>query len=122
MGTMLAFLPSLALLTSFDSRDPPVEGMIRFTRLWVDNDGHTHLADCTVQGLKKSGSFGTPQYVRDMLKVLPPQDLIFTQQTGDNPWHQCPSPQLVVTLAGSWYIRTTDGGYVEMHAGDVLYQ
>eukprot|EP00971_Amphidinium_carterae_P063660 1259718-Amphidinium_carterae.1 len=41
---------------------------------------------------------------------------------GDNPWHPCPSPQFVVTLAGAWYINTTDGDYIEFNAGDLLYQ
>jgi hypothetical protein len=35
--------------------------------------------------------------------------LVVTQQVGENPWHYCPSPQFVVTLEGSWYIRTSDG-------------
>ena len=35
--------------------------------------------------------------------------LVVTQQVGENPWHFCPSPQFVVTLEGSWYIRTSDG-------------
>merc|ERR1712139_229696 len=45
-----------------------------------------------------------------------------TQQTGANPWHACPTPQFVTTLAGSWFINSTDGGYVEFGPGDVLYQ
>eukprot|EP00966_Prymnesium_polylepis_P241647 5588087-Prymnesium_polylepis.1 len=101
---------------------PPGEGVIKFTRLWVSSDGATHIKDCSVQGLKRSGSFGTPQYVRDMLGDLRPTDLVFTQQTGANPWHPCPSPQLVVTLAGSWYVNTTDGDSVVFRPGDVLYQ
>ena len=45
-----------------------------------------------------------------------------TQQVGENPWHFCPSPQFVVTLEGSWYIRTSDGETTTFRPGDVLYQ
>lgn len=115
---LLSLIPARASTTEL-----PTEGVIRFTRLWVSSsDGATHVKDCTVKGLKQTGSFGTPQYVRDMLKTLPPTDLVFTQQTGANPWHQCPSPQLVVTLAGHWYVNTTDGASVVFRPGDVLYQ
>ena len=48
--------------------------------------------------------------------------LVVTQQVGENPWHYCPSPQFVVTLEGSWYIRTSDGKTTTFKPGDVLYQ
>ena len=48
--------------------------------------------------------------------------LVVTQQVGENPWHFCPSPQFVVTLEGSWYIRTSDGETTTFRPGDVLYQ
>ena len=48
--------------------------------------------------------------------------LVVTQQVGENPWHFCPSPQFVVTLEGSWYIRTSDGKTTTFRPGDVLYQ
>ena len=28
----------------------------------------------------------------------------------------------MVTIGGAWYINTTDGGYVEMREGDVLFE
>lgn len=37
-------------------------------------------------------------------------------------WHSSPSVQFVVTLQGAWFVNTTDGGYVEMREGDVLFQ
>ena len=48
--------------------------------------------------------------------------LVVTQQVGENPWHYCPSPQFVVTLEGSWYIRTSDGKTTTFRPGDVLYR
>jgi hypothetical protein len=41
---------------------------------------------------------------------------------GDNPWHQCPKVQFVVPLEGSWFVNTTDGGYISMGPGHVLFQ
>ena len=64
----------------------------------------------------------TAQYVRDLAGTVPPSDLVFTQQTGNNPWHQCPTSQFVITLAGQWFVNTTDGDSVIMGPGDVLYQ
>ena len=101
---------------------PP--GVIAFTRLWVSADGHTHLKACDVAKLARHPLPGgkTAQYVRDLKGVLTPSDIIFTQQTGDNPWHQCPTTQFVVTLAGSWFVNTTDGDSVVMGPGHVLFQ
>ena len=48
--------------------------------------------------------------------------VIFTQQMSANPWHQCPTAQFVLTMAGSWYVNATDGSSIVMTAGDVLYQ
>ena len=48
--------------------------------------------------------------------------LVVTQQVGENPWHFCPSPQFVVTLEGSWYIRTSDGKTTTFKPGDILYK
>jgi hypothetical protein len=103
---------------------PADEGTIRFNRLWVSADGKTHLKSCTVQNLTRTPLPGgkTAQYVRSVGKAVPPSNLIFTQQTGDNPWHQCPTTQIVVTLAGRWFVNTTDGDSVVMGPGDVLYQ
>ncbi|EOD18491.1 hypothetical protein EMIHUDRAFT_196792 [Emiliania huxleyi CCMP1516] len=44
--------------------------------------------------------------------------LVITQQVGENPWHHCPSPQFVVTLDGSLYIRTSDGEVTTFSKGD----
>lgn len=42
--------------------------------------------------------------------------------SGDNPWHHCPSPQIVVCLSGGWFVKTTDGITTTMSPGDVLFQ
>ena len=113
-----------SLLTQPASLTPPADGVVQFTRLWVSSDGHTHLRQCTVRNLTRTPLPGgkTAQYVRDLNGTLDPTGLVVTQQTGDNPWHQCPTSQIVVTLAGGWFVNTTDGGHVEMREGAVLYQ
>ena len=75
-----------------------------------------------MQNLTKTGAFGTAQYVRDLTGIMGPSNLIVTQQLGPNPWHFCSKTQFVVTLAGSWFVNTTDGGHVVMNPGDVLFQ
>eukprot|EP00931_Biecheleriopsis_adriatica_P114961 TRINITY_DN90825_c0_g1_i1.p1 TRINITY_DN90825_c0_g1~~TRINITY_DN90825_c0_g1_i1.p1 ORF type:complete len:176 (-),score=17.75 TRINITY_DN90825_c0_g1_i1:348-875(-) len=104
----------------------PVPGVLRFTRLWVSSDGHTHLQDCTMKQTEKKLLRGgkSAQYVRDLSGVLDPTNLTFTQMAADteNPWHQCPTAQFVVTLSGSWRVNTTDGSSIEMGAGHVLFQ
>ena len=98
-------------------------GVINFIRLWTSEDSKTHLKQCEVQQLEESGDFGTIQYVRDLVNSsVTPYNLVLTQQTGDNPWHPSPQTQFVVTLSGAWFINTTDGDYVEMRPGDVLFQ
>merc|ERR1712054_117545 len=82
--------------------------------------------DCTIQNMTKLPLPGgeTAQYVRDLNGTVQPTQLIFTQMAPDstNPWHQCPTTQFVVALAGSWYVNTTDGDSVVMGPGHVLYQ
>lgn len=108
---------------------PPPPGVIRYRQLWVSDDGVTHLAERRFGGLEtmdftSTGGDAAMQYVRafsstdDFLLT----GLVITQQVGENPWHHCPSPQFVVTLDGSWYIRTSDGEVTTFSKGDVLYQ
>ena len=76
------------------------EQVIRFTRLWVSSDGHTHLQDCTMAQVSKKPLPGgkAAQYVRDLSGVVDPTKLTFTQMAAgsENPWHQCPTAQFVV--------------------------
>ena len=94
-----------------------------YHHLWVDGEGVTHVKrNCLFSDLERKGYAGTPQYVLDFVGKLRTKALVVTQQTGENPWHYCPSPQFVVTLAGRWYVKTGDGETLVMKPGDVLYQ
>lgn len=120
--TMISFLLSLFLLTATMSHayGSPSLGVVSYYRMYLSGDGLTHIKKCNLAGLKKTTAFGTVQYVRDLGHGA--QDIVITQQTGENPWHQCPHSQFVVTLSGLWYINTTAGDYVVMNPGDLLFQ
>ena len=104
----------------------PEPGVLRFTRMWISSDGHTHLQDCTIQNMTRSPLPGgkVSQYVRDLKGVVDPTQLIFTQfpAKADNPWHQCPTAQFVIPMSGSWRVNTSDGDWLDMGPGHVLYQ
>ncbi|GMI11326.1 hypothetical protein TrLO_g7761 [Triparma laevis f. longispina] len=98
------------------------EGIVKFTRLYTDSNGDTHLKDCTVQAMEKKLLPGgeSPQYVRDLGDIA--TGVTLTQMSGDNPWHQCPTSQFVIVLDGAWFVNATSGDYIEMGPGHVLYQ
>jgi len=74
-------------------------------------------------GVKEVGYSNTPQLLKKLdPSFATPSDIIFTSLAGENPWHHCPAPQIVVCLGGGWYIRTTDDTVTEFRPGDVLYQ
>lgn len=102
----------------------PFEGMIHYHHMYVGEDGLTHMAkNCRFGSLEKKGFAGTPQYVRAFCAHdFSVKQFVVTQQFGKNPWHYCPCPQFVITLAGSWYIITGDGETHVMGPGSVLFQ
>merc|ERR1711907_370570 len=65
---------SVSTLKSVTSGLAPRLGQIKFYRLWISGDGHTHLENCTVQNLTKHLLPGgkTPQYNRDLGASVPP--------------------------------------------------
>ena len=124
---MLAKLMLGLLLASPSHATEPDAGVVKFTRLYLSSDGETHLQDCTVQNMKSQTLPGgkSPQYVRDLGDLS--SGLVFTQMSGPNPWHQCPTAQFVVVLDGTWSVNVTssvegESTYVEMGPGHVLYQ
>jgi hypothetical protein len=68
-------------------------------------------------------SKNTPQLLTKVpTHFATPTDIIFTALQGDNPWHHCPTPQIVVCLRGGWYVQTRDGETHNLLPGDVIYQ
>mmetsp|Transcript_19205 Transcript_19205/g.49966 ORF Transcript_19205/g.49966 Transcript_19205/m.49966 type:complete len:189 (+) Transcript_19205:205-771(+) len=131
-----AFLSSLlrrhlfmGLTASALSTAPAAKGAIRYRQLWVSADGITHIDEhecgkLETKDFTSTGGDAALQYVRAFSASddFALTGLVVTQQVGENPWHYCPSPQFVVTLEGSWYIRTSDGKTTTFKPGDVLYQ
>ena len=115
--------------SALSSSAPAAKGAIRYRQLWVSADGVTHIDEhqcgkLETKDFTSTGGDAALQYVRafsdsDDFSLT---GLVVTQQVGENPWHFCPSPQFVVTLEGSWYIRTSDGKTTTFRPGDVLYQ
>lgn len=115
--------------SALSSSAPAAKGAIRYRQLWVSADGVTHIDEhqcgkLETKDFTSTGGDAALQYVRAFSNSddFALTGLVVTQQVGENPWHYCPSPQFVVTLEGSWYIRTSDGKTTTFKPGDVLYQ
>ena len=115
--------------SALSSSAPAARGAIRYRQLWVSADGVTHIDEhecgkLETKDFTSTGGDAALQYVRAFSDSddFALTGLVVTQQVGENPWHYCPSPQFVVTLEGSWYIRTSDGKTTTFKPGDVLYQ
>ena len=112
--------------SALSSSAPAAKGAIRYRQLWVSADGVTHIdeQECgklETKDFTSTGGDAALQYVRAFSNSddFALTGLVVTQQVGENPWHYCPSPQFVVTLEGSWYIRTSDGKTTTFKPGDV---
>ena len=119
-STFGAAFTSLASSSNSMSSQPPLKS---YFQLVVDDKGETSIIEREFTDVKEVEYSNTPQ----MLKKLDPafgeaKDVIFTSLSGENPWHHCPAPQIVVCLGGGWYVRTTDGTKIDMYPGDVIYQ
>ena len=119
----------MGLTASALSTTPATKGAIRYRQLWVSADGVTHIDEhecgkLETKDFTSTGGDAALQYVRAFSNSddFALTGLVVTQQVGENPWHFCPSPQFVITLEGSWYIRTSDGKTTTFKPGDVLYQ
>ena len=115
---------SNTMLSSFSSSSSSHLTSIKsYYQLQVDEHGETSIAKQNFHNVETKGYSNAPQLVQQLdPEFATPTNVIFTQLAGENPWHHCPAPQLVVCLAGSWYIRTTDGNATKFYPGDVLYQ
>ena len=105
---------------------PPSPGVVRYHSVWVDDEGATHIErELQFSRLEEAdySASGTLQHVRKFTNQdFEVTDIVVTQQIGTDQWNHSPAPRFVVTLEGSWFIRTSDGAQVVMRPGDVLYQ
>lgn len=94
-----------------------------YYQLMVNDKGETSIMKRNFINTQEVGYSNTPQIIKKLdPKFAKPEDVVFTALEGENPWHFCPAPQLVVCLGGGWYIKTNDGQITEFRPGDVLYQ
>jgi len=123
--TIFGALNSMAFSTSSTTRtdESGQVSLKSYYQLQVDENGETSVAKREFRNVREEGYSNTPQ----LIKKLDPHfaiatDVIFTSLSGENPWHHCPEPQIVVCLSGGWYVKTTDGETVQLLPGDVLFQ
>eukprot|EP00879_Flechtneria_rotunda_P005712 GHRR01006013.1.p1 GENE.GHRR01006013.1~~GHRR01006013.1.p1 ORF type:complete len:192 (+),score=44.92 GHRR01006013.1:201-776(+) len=94
-----------------------------YTHLWVSTDGETHITEAKMEGfdLKKYAADSQAQFV----KPGPgPSKVVFTELAPglENDYHPAPAVQFVITTAGSWKIKATDGSEKVFVPGDILFQ
>lgn len=92
-----------------------------YTHLWVSKDGETHIKECRLSGFDLKKYADQPQYIKE---GPAPSKIVFSQLDPglEQDLHCCPQVQFVVCLAGSWYVKTTDGTKKVFVPGDVLFQ
>ncbi|CAM6087454.1 unnamed protein product [Calypogeia fissa] len=98
-------------------------GNFRYIQLWVSADGESHITECKMSGFRTEIYSSMPQFVRDEFGGQP-EKVVFTELSVglEQPLHTAPQVQFVVTLSGSWYIKTTDGEKYVFKPGEVLFQ
>ena len=106
-----------------DQRSSPLTSLKAYYQLLVDEAGDTSMVKHDVKDVEEKAYATAPQLVKKLdPNFAKATDIIFTQLAGENPWHHCPAPQIVVCVAGGWYVKTTDGKTTKLLPGDVLYQ
>lgn len=105
-----------------NNNDSDKEINFKYTHLWASADGETHIAEGIFHGFESKSYSGSNQNI--LVAAANPTKQVFTQlDVGfDNPWHVTPSVQFVITIAGQWYVKTTDGFERIFAAGDILFQ
>jgi len=119
--------PAAAFLSAATSnRDRDINEMHfqSYYQLVVNQDGTTSILERKFDNIEEVGYSNTPQLVKKLntSTFAKPTDVVFTTLQGENPWHYCPSPQLVVCTGGAWFIRTSDGNTTQLPIGSTLYQ
>jgi hypothetical protein len=95
----------------------------RYYQIYASESGTTHFGKWKMTGFDLQAYGSKPQYVRSDFGGEPTK-LVFTELAVglEQPLHSCPAVQFVVTLSGSWYVKTTDGTKFAFKPGDVLFQ
>lgn len=100
-----------------------VQPAVKFSTVWSDKDGATHISDCRFEGLdfKSYAPPAEPQWVG-----ISPDDVesiayavLPVGYVGS--WHHSPGPQWVITLSGKWSVETTDGSVLVQGPGEMHF-
>ena len=103
-----------------DNNQPSLKS---YYHLMVNEKGETSIIKRDFANTETVGYSNTPQVIKKLdPKFASPSNIIFTALEGENPWHYCPTPQIVVCLRGGWYIQTNNGEITKFRPGDALYQ
>ncbi|KAL2634763.1 hypothetical protein R1flu_006242 [Riccia fluitans] len=121
IGRCSGMSPALAPAPAGDGKPEPSN--FPYTQLWVDETGETHVQECQMTGFSLQNYSAYQQFVRDDFGGNATK-FVFTELSVNlsQPLHSTPAVQFVITLAGSWYIKTTDGTYRAFQPGEVLFQ
>jgi hypothetical protein len=94
-----------------------------YYHLVVDAQGETSMAQRDFSNAEDQASESLFRLTEKIPESFgKPSGISFTKLQGDEPWHNCPSPQLVFVLSGEWWVKTNDGKTTNFKAGDVLWQ
>lgn len=102
--------------------DPGPPPRTAFQHLYVDPDGISRLAACTLDDYEQQRvGPADPQWNQAMARGE--ATVVFTVQpvgwVGD--WHENPAPQWIVVLSGRWWIEAMDGTRVEQGPGEFSF-
>jgi hypothetical protein len=101
----------------------PLTSLKPYYQLLLDDKGETSMVQRHFQNVETKEYAAAPQLVKQLdPNFAKPTNIVFTQLAGENPWHYCPAPQIVICVAGGWYVKTSDGKTTRLLPGDVLYQ
>lgn len=102
---------------------PSPSSTIPYWSVWTDNKGMTHQTRCALDTLilQNFSVAGDPEWVSQNDPAS--QRYVFNIMPKDwvGSWHKNPMPQWIIPLSGQWFVKTTDGKYVEMGPGDISF-
>jgi hypothetical protein len=95
----------------------------RYYQIYASENGTTHFTLCRMHGFDLKAYSSKPQFTRSDFGGEVSK-LVFTELAVglEQELHTCPQVQFVVTLSGSWYVKTSDGTKHVFKPGDVLFQ
>ncbi len=91
--------------------------------VWVDVNGGTHQAHCTIANLSPYSLGKRIEPIYTDKTAQKPASIWIAQFPKDwvGAWHENPEPQWIIPLSGRWFVETTDGTRVEMGPGDASF-